>query len=128
MKMKKIMIFYFAIALPGMVRAQLTNTSWKGQFNIPEPTQMILQFKTDTLCLNYLDNTPIETMGYKISNDTLTLHKLYGQSQCSYTKDATYKIFLKDSKLFITPINDDCSLRLDAWPSGGMVEIGSSDL
>lgn len=126
--MKKIIIFILVFTSSYLVKAQIVNTSWKGQFNIPDPTQMILQFKTDTLYLNYTDNTPIETMSYKIRNDTLTLRKLDGQSECSYDQNATYKIFIKDKKLFITPLNDDCSMRLDAWPSDGMVEMVSSNL
>ena len=121
--MKKIMTLFFAIALSGAANAQFANTSWKGQFNIPDATDMILQFKTDTLQLTYPDNTPLETMSYKISNDTLTVRKLDGQSECSYDQYATYKIFMKDKKLFIAPINDDCSIRLGACPSDGMEKM-----
>ena len=79
--MKKIMILLFAFCSAIGANAQFVNTSWKGQFNMPDPTPMILQFKTDTLCLNSPDNTPFETMSYKISNDTLTIRKLDGQSE-----------------------------------------------
>ena len=126
--MKKIIILFFAFCLAIGANAQFANTSWKGQFNMPDPTQMILQFKTDTLSLNSPDNTPFETMSYKISNDTLTIHKLYGQSECSYDKDATYKIMIKDKKLFATPLSDDCSQRVAVWPSDGLEKIESPNL
>ncbi len=125
--MKKIVILIFAIALSDPGTAQFSNTSWKGQFNIPDPTEMILQFKTDTLELNYPDKTSIETMSYKISNDTLRVRKLDGQSECSSSQDATYKITLKDSKLFIIVLGDDCPERMAAWPADGMEKIEPID-
>lgn len=122
------MILFFAFGSANAANAQFANTFWKGQFNIPDPTQMILQFKTDSLCLNYPDSTPFETMSYKISYDTLTIRKLDGQSECSYDQDATYEIKIKDNKLFVTPLNDDCSVRVAAWPSDGLEKIKSSNL
>lgn len=102
---------------PSLVKGELANTIWKGQFNIPNSRMMFLKFKTDTVELKYPDNTPIETMKYKISNDTLTIRKLSGATSCSYTEDATYKIMIKDKKLVLTLLNDDCHDRRTVWPT-----------
>ncbi|MEO6843532.1 MAG: hypothetical protein ABI184_00085 [Ginsengibacter sp.] len=126
--MQKILILIIVISSSRCVSAQLANTSWKGNFNIPDPTEMILKFKTDTLLLNYPYGSAIETMSYKINNDTLSIQKLAGQSQCSYSKDATYIIKIKDKKLFISPLSDDCYDRVNSWSSKGLEKIESGNL
>ena len=126
--MKKILILIIVIALSASVKAQLANTSWKGNFSVPDPAEMVLQFKTDTVLLNYPYGTTLETMSYKINNDTLTLRKMSGQSDCGYSKDAVYKIEIKNKKLTLSAISDDCVVRVDAWPSEGLEKIESSNL
>jgi len=120
--MKKTLILIITIALSASVKAQLANTSWKGNFSIPDRTEMILQFKTDTLFLNYSYGGTLETMSYKINNDTLSLRKLNGQSDCGYS-EATYKIEIKDKKLTLSALGDDCVVRVDSWPSEGLEKI-----
>lgn len=121
--MRKTLILITVIALSFSVKAQLANTSWIGNFNIPEPAKMILQFKTDTLSLNYPDGTALEIMNYKINNDTLSLRKLDGESDCESSKEALYKIEIKDKKLNLSMLSDDCSSRISAWPSGGLEKM-----
>lgn len=121
--MKRIICLIIAIASVSLVKAQFANTSWKGSFDIPDLTEMVLQFKSDSLLLNYPDGSTFETMKFKINNDTLSILKLDGQSSCSYSDTATYKIWVKDKKLFISSLTDDCPDRISAWPPGGLEKI-----
>jgi hypothetical protein len=125
--MKKNFILIIAIASSAMVNAQLANTSWKGKFYIPDANEMVLQFKTDTLLLKYPDGSMLESMSYKINNDTLSIRKIEGPSECSYSENATYKIETKDEKLFIKALNDSCSARADVWSSEGLEKVEPGD-
>ena len=119
---RKKIILTIAIGLSVFVKAQVANIFWKGNFNIPDLKVMLLRFKTDTLLLNYTDGSTLETMSYKINNDTLSLRKLNGQSDCGYS-EATYKIEIKDKKLTLSALGDNCVVRVDAWPSEGLEKI-----
>lgn len=77
---------------------------------------MILEFKTDTLFLDDPANgTIVEMMKYNISGDTLTLVKISGASSCGDEK-GVYKLSIKDNKLYMAVINDDCYDRAAAMP------------
>ena len=69
-----ILIATFAIT---SLKAQYANTSWKGLYKIPDPQEMILLFKNDTLLLvDPQNHEPIETMNYKANGDTISLTKI----------------------------------------------------
>lgn len=121
--MKKIIFSLFSLALVQIASAQMANTSWSGTFYVPDPAKMILQFKGDTLLLNFSTGNVLESMKYTISNDTLSIIKIEGQSPCDYSTVATYKLTMKENKLFITPLKDDCSERAAAWPKDALVKI-----
>lgn len=99
-------------------KAQLSDSKWTGTMNIPSPAECIFEFKKDTVYL-YLgaDNSLLETMSYTIKNDTLTLVKLSGMSPCGTDTKGIYRIEVKDDKLFIKPLSDDCQERLNAFPA-----------
>ncbi len=121
--MKKILTLIVIIFSIQSVKAQLANTSWIGNFKIPEETQMLARFTQDSLVLGYANNDEvIERMKYSIAGDTLTITKLDGISPCSTTAPATYKMMMKDEKLYISSLLDDCPERADAWPAGGMIK------
>lgn len=126
--MKKTLILTLAIGFSSFAKAQLANTSWKGNFNVPDPTEMILQFKADSVLLDYTYGVTLETMSYSINNDTLFLRKLDGRSDCSYSDNASYKFGIKDKKLVLSLINDGCATRADAWPSDGLEIIEADNL
>ncbi len=94
--MKNILVLMIAMASCFPIKAQLANTSWKRKFNLPDPGEMILQFKADTLLLNDTNGSTFESMSYKISNDTLSILKLSGESDCSYSEYATYLVEIKE--------------------------------
>ncbi len=78
---------------------------------------MVLQFKQDTLLLNYFeDGSNAETMKYKINGDTLVLSKISGISPCGDEK-GYYKISIKEDKLLMNLIQDSCYERPNAMPT-----------
>jgi hypothetical protein len=79
----------------GSAKAQFANTSWKGMYKVPDPTEMILQFKIDTLYFNDPANgNVVEMMNYKINGGTLTVLKISGGSSCNDEK-GIYKFLQK---------------------------------
>jgi len=84
--------------------------------NIPDPYETILHFKKDTVVLTIAaDGSLIETMNFTISKDTLKLIKLSGMSPCADNITGLYKIEIKDDKMTIVPLSDDCSERANAF-------------
>lgn len=121
--MKKSLILIFVSALFAGAKAQYTNTSWKGTYYIPDATDMILQFKQDTLLLNYFeDGSNAELMNYQIKGDTLIMTKISGISPCDGIK-GSYKLSVKDDKLFMTLIEDSCDARASAMPQQPLVKV-----
>jgi hypothetical protein len=107
-----LLIFFSAAA----VNAQLTDTKWRNTMNIPDPYETILHFKKDTVVLTIAaDGSLIETMNFIVSKDTLKLLKLSGMSPCADNITGLYKIEIKDDKMTIVPISDDCSERANAF-------------
>ena len=104
-------VFFVAIA-----NAQLTDTKWRNAMNIPDPIETILNFKKDTVTLTIAaDGSLVETMTYTISKDTLKLTKTSGMSPCGEAVTGIYKIEIKDDKMTITPLVDDCVERFNAF-------------
>ncbi len=115
--MKKIIGFgILMVFITSALSAQLTDTKWKNSMNIPDPTETFLQFKKDTVLLTVVaDGTLVETMTYSVSKDTLRLTKTSGMSPCADNIIGLYHFELKDDKLTITPISDDCFERAGAF-------------
>ncbi|MGI8952470.1 MAG: hypothetical protein ACR2FN_12905 [Chitinophagaceae bacterium] len=116
--------------------AQLQSTKWKGNLNLPDPLECLLYFKNDTVNVIYAgtdvvqlrdisgetvyvsgkDSTVIGIMQYKYENNELTIHKVKGEGPCDTASIGKYKIEIKDDKLYITLIHDDCIQRSYLWP------------
>jgi hypothetical protein len=121
--MKKILFLFLVVMAAGSANAQIQNTSWKGIYNIPDPTEMVLQFKQDTLLLNYFqDGSNAELMNYQMNGDTLIMTKISGISPCDGIK-GSYKLSVKDHKLFMTLIEDSCDARASAMPQQPLVKV-----
>lgn len=120
--MKKIIFTLITCFVVTSLQAQYSNTSWKGTFKIPDDYECILSFSNDSLSLKLADGSPVEFMKYTINKDTLSITKLDGKSPCDYTTAAIYKIEIKNSRLYISPLKDDCNERADAWPTDGMIK------
>lgn len=103
--------------------AQIADTKWRGNLNIPDVVECILQFKKDTVIVLVAADQSfiVETMTYKLQNDTLTLTKVSGNSPCTETI-GVYKCVLKEEKLYISPIKDECIERANAFLPEGLIK------
>lgn len=122
--MKKLLFLSLALGLLSFgAKSQLTDTKWRSSMNVPDPVECILQFKKDTLIVMVAADQSmiVETMTYKLKNDTLTIYKVSGTSPCSDAA-GVYKCILKDEKLFITPLNDECIERANAFTPEGWIK------
>jgi hypothetical protein len=115
--MKKTIAFLFVSLCAGtMTQAQLAHTKWKNTMMIPEAVECFIDFAKDTVKIIVADEDAlIETMSFTIKNDTLTIVKLSGLSPCDTETSGKYKFEVKDDRLTIVPISDDCQGRLEAF-------------
>ena len=89
--------------------AQLDNTRWKATLIIDEPVNVIFDFKKDILSLyTVADSTMIETMNYTKDDTSFTLTKIDGQSDCDNSTPGKYRFKIKNGKIEIKMISDDC--------------------
>ncbi|MDQ6812509.1 MAG: hypothetical protein M3040_02025 [Bacteroidota bacterium] len=111
--MKKIIFCLFLlVAVSVSVKAQLTNSKWKGILKLDNPVNVTFHFGKDTLSVFNLDqNEVLETMTYSSDNSTITLRKISGQSDCSASTTGKYKYQVKDNTLLITVVDDACDDR-----------------
>jgi hypothetical protein len=98
----------------------LTNTKWSGSFNVPGPMSGTLEFKKDTVLLS-IEGGVVESMTFKEKGDTLLFQKIYGQSSCS-EEVGQYKFEVKDNVLVLTPIQDLCEMRANAFSKEGYIK------
>ncbi|HET6769782.1 MAG TPA: hypothetical protein VFH08_20380 [Chitinophagaceae bacterium] len=97
------------------INAQLTDTKWRNFMNIPDSYETIMHFKKDTAILTLAaDGSLVETMTYSVTKDTLRLTKVSGLSGCD-DNTGLYRIQIKDDRLTIEPISDDCYDRVNAF-------------
>ena len=137
MKMiKKLLLILLIIVSSKTINAQLKNTSWKGDFMVPQPAECIMVFKEDTSYLVFAsgfnpdkidpDNI-LETMSYKIDHDTLSLQKLSGNSPCSEDIIGKYSFAIKNDLMYIHLIDDDCPQRASAFPSETLTRVENKE-
>lgn len=114
--MKKAFVYtVLFVLLSSTINGQLTDTKWKNFMNIPDSHETIMHFKKDTAILTLAaDGSIVETMTYSVTKDTLRLTKVSGLSPCN-DNAALYRIQIKDDKLTIAPILDDCNDRANAF-------------
>jgi hypothetical protein len=121
----KTFVLLFLLTTTGFVaNAQLANTKWTGVLNVPDPLDVVLDFKKDVVDV-IMDNNgeAVETMAYTIQGDVLTLRKVSGQSSCDTTSVATLKFAVVADKLSVTPVSDECPLRAGSWTKAAFVKV-----
>lgn len=110
--MKKIIYILSVTFITFSAHAQLENSKWKTTLQIDQPVDVIFNFSADTLDVtNAADNSDIEAMNYNVADTVLTLHKLYGQSECDTAAVGKYSYKINGNQLWLLLISDDCDDR-----------------
>ena len=110
--MKKVIYMLLISFIAVNTHAQLANSKWKTTLQLDEPVDVIFSFTADTLDVtNAGDNSDIEAMKYNLQDTILTLHKLYGQSQCDTSSTGTYSYRVNGNELWLKLISDNCDDR-----------------
>jgi hypothetical protein len=113
--------FYFLIVLlltAAMAQAQLKDTKWEGKLNVPNETNVILDFKKDSVDMIIADEGIVgETMIYSVKDSIITMKKTSGHSPCNVDDVFKLKYRIKEDKLFLSNLSDPCDARIDAWSS-----------
>ena len=91
----------------------LSNTSWNGILNAPDPIETNLKFSEDTMFL-YVQTQLIETSTYTVNSDTLKIVKISGISPCE-DEIGVYVFEISNDMLDIKPISDFCDVRYEAF-------------
>ncbi len=110
--MKKILLVAVTFFIIITASAQLASTSWKGTLNLDQPQDAVFRFSVDTLdVVNADDGSSLETMKYTFSDSTLTIQKLFGQSECDVNTIGTYKCTVAGDQMLLNFMSDACDDR-----------------
>jgi hypothetical protein len=94
------------------MKAQLANTKWKGTFQFDRPTDVVLEFKKDTVTAFMADdNSMLETMTYTVNDTSFTIQRVWGQSNCNNDSKGQYHFSIKEGVMYVKIISDDCDGR-----------------
>jgi len=100
----------------------LAKTNWVGVAYVPTELSVKFSFGVDTLKLLMADNNLVlETMTYRLSNDTLFIKKQSGNSSCDTNQEGIYRVAVKEKLLTIVPISDPCADRISAFSTAGYI-------
>ena len=102
-------VFFICLSADTAIENELQNTTWKGTFNIPEPTEGFFVFKQDTVTV-MVNDYALETMQFSTKGDTLSLTKISGDSSCG-SDEGLYKYSVNGSSLKLQVLSDDCPDR-----------------
>jgi hypothetical protein len=113
--MKKVILIILVTITSTSIFAQLKNTRWKGTIKGDNPRNVILDFKKDTAILYTIsDSTIVERMTYTMNENSFTVKKIDGQSDCDNTTPGKYSFVIKNNNMLIKLINDACYDRSSA--------------
>ena len=102
-------------AAPAHAQQPLAGTAWQGTIYAPDLTEVVFQFKRDTLIVfNQASKSAIETMRYAQKGNQLTWNKISGDSPCDPSITGTYVYLVTDGRLAITAVKDECAERRQA--------------
>ena len=86
------------------------NTEWSGIANVPTAQNVMMKFTGNDIKV-LIKDTVIEQMKFTVSNDTINIEKTMGGSPCPLKSKGVYKYEIKDDKLSIKYISDECDSR-----------------
>jgi len=101
------------LTLYALAQTPISNTKWKGHIENPQPLDVVIEFKNDSLIVTSAEGLELEVMSFSQSKDTLKLRKLNGQSPCDFTTEGIYILNFTNSgdTVIFYPITDHCKAR-----------------
>lgn len=101
-------------ALVALSQISISNTKWLVHTEMPQPRDLVLDFKKDTLRI--LDEQGNETSSatFLQRNDSLLIRKVSGRSPCPDGSEGWYRIeWLENGDKFLLHIlSEDCRYRI----------------
>ncbi|RYE22849.1 MAG: hypothetical protein EOP42_23925 [Sphingobacteriaceae bacterium] len=117
-------ILIFALCIVSFAAdAQLAGTKWKGKINIPNPTEVIFDFKDGVADVVTTTGMPVESCSYTIKSDTITFKKTKGGSPCPVGSMFTVTYTVKDNQMNINTLTDDCEGRKGTFTKEALVKV-----
>ena len=114
--MRTIYLVIILLSVATLSKAQLKNTKWEGKMNVPDETQVTLDFKTDSVDIVIADNGMVgESMTYSVKDSVITMKKTSGHSPCNVGDEFKVKYSIKGNQLFISNLSDPCDPRVQSW-------------
>ena len=118
--MKRLLIIPFLTLVSVTIFAQAQNplagTAWQGQAYVPDEATIVLHFKADSVLMFIAPDMILgETMAYTVKADTITLRKLSGNSPCDTRGLGTIQFRVKNDRMMVKSLADDCRARKVAW-------------
>ncbi len=109
------LLLLVAGALPARAQKSLAGTAWQGTANIPGPTEVVFQFKQDTvLMIDQASKHVIETMFYTQKGNQYAWRKISGGSPCDTQTPGTWAYKIKRDEITFTVVEDACPGRTEA--------------
>jgi hypothetical protein len=113
--MKKIFLSPLLVIVFLSTSAQIKNTRWKGTIKGDNPRNVIMDFKNDQVVIyTVFDSSIVETMNYVINENTFTVNKIDGQSDCDNKTPGKYSFTMEHGAMMVKLVNDPCDDRSSA--------------
>jgi hypothetical protein len=99
--------------LMAVSQISISNTKWLVHTEMPQPRDLVLDFKKDTLRI-FEQGRETSSAAFLQHNDSLLIRKLSGNSPCPVGSEGWYRIeWLENGEKFLLHIlNEDCRYRI----------------
>ena len=110
--MTAILVIFFRVDAYSQI--SISNTKWMVQTVSPQPRNLVLDFKKDTLRLIDEQGNETGSATFMQRNDSLFIRKVSGRSPCPDGSEGWYRIeWLENGDKFLLHIlNEDCRYRV----------------
>ena len=106
--MSRIVLLAVLLTLSGFAKSQIQNTRWERTLPIDGDVNSILDFRNDTAALyTVADSSIVEVMSFSHTDSSITLVRLFGQSECD-TLPGKYRYTIQGDSLTLTMLSDNC--------------------
>lgn len=114
--MKIFVLSFIIMTAVTFAKAQLPNSRWSGTLAVPQVSDVIIDFKADTMNIILMNTGDIiERSAYTVKNNVITMKKVSGGSPCDVGSVFTLTYTIKNNQLFIKVLSDPCTNRANSW-------------